>query len=93
MLAAFNIASSLYNLFCDNDSAIHIAHNDSFHEQSKHIELDCHITRTKIISGLIKLLPIYVKNQIADILTKPLPAVAFHDIISKLGMNNIHGSA
>jgi len=53
------IATSIY---CDNQSAIQIGHNDVFYEQKKHIELDCHFTSQHIVRGTIRLLSISSSN-------------------------------
>ena len=37
--------------YCDNRSAIYISHNNVFYEHTKHIEIDCHITRQHLKKG------------------------------------------
>uniref|UniRef100_A0A803PK78 Reverse transcriptase Ty1/copia-type domain-containing protein n=1 Tax=Cannabis sativa TaxID=3483 RepID=A0A803PK78_CANSA len=45
-------------IYCDNQSAIHIANNPTFHKRTKHIELDYHFIREMIKASAIRLIPV-----------------------------------
>ena len=77
-------------LFCDNKAAISIANDPVQHDRTKHIEIDRHFIKEKLISGLICLPFVKTEHQLADILTKGLSSKMFHPLCFKLGMRDIY---
>ncbi|KAJ9566607.1 hypothetical protein OSB04_002573 [Centaurea solstitialis] len=73
-------------LGCDNTSAIQIAHNDIFHERTKHIEIDCHFVRQHVVCKTIQLQSISTDDQPADIFTKAHLPGRFRELVSKLNL-------
>jgi hypothetical protein len=57
-------------LYCDNESAINLAKNSTFHSNTKHIQLWYHFIRSILEDGHLKLEKIHMSQNPADMLTK-----------------------
>lgn len=65
-------ASERIVLYCDNNSAIQFAKNNSYSNRTKHIEIKTSFIREKIDSGTMELVHLPTEKMLADILTKPV---------------------
>ena len=73
-------------IICDNHSCIKMIENLVFHDKTKHIEVRYHFIRDMVQKGAIKLKSVPTKEQVADVLTKPLARVKFEYFRDKLGV-------
>ena len=69
-------------LWCDNISALALASNPVF--RTKHIEVDYHFVREKVLNHDILIKFISTSNQVADIFTKGLSLSRFMYLKDKL---------
>ena len=71
-------------LLCDNLSAVLLSHNPILHARTKHIELDIHFVRERVMANKLKIQHVPASAQLADIMTKPFPSAAFQELRNKL---------
>ena len=73
-------------IWCDNLSATKLAHNPVFHSRTKHIEIDMHYVRNKVLAAELNIQYIPSEEKVVDIMTKPLSFIRFNYLIAKLNV-------
>lgn len=74
-------------LLIDNNAALKLTRNPELHDRTKHIGLKYHFLREMTLSGRINTQRVSSKDNLADLLTKPLPRDASENLIKGLGMD------
>lgn len=75
-------------IWCNNQSAIAVAHNPVFHARTRHVEIDLFFVREKVLAKELHVQYVPYVDQVADVFTKPLPQPRFCFLRSKLSVKN-----
>ena len=73
-------------VYCDNQSPIHLAKNQSFNERSKHIDVRLHFVRDIIAVGEIGVGKVPTEDNPSDMLTKSLNVTKFKHCLNLINM-------
>ena len=76
-------------IWCDNIGATYLSANPLFHACTKHIEIDFHFVRDQVIFGKLKVKFLSSKDQLADIMTKPLATALFKFLSHNLNVREL----
>nr|GEU63075.1 reverse transcriptase domain-containing protein [Tanacetum cinerariifolium] len=80
------LGEKLIPIYCDSKPAIAISCNPVQHSRTKHIVLRYHFIKEHVEKGTIEMYFIKMDYQLADLLTKALPAEHFKYLVRRLGM-------
>jgi len=80
--------SSTTTIWCDNLGATYLSVNPIFYARTKHVEVDYHFVCDKVAKKGIQIRFIPSKDQLVDVLTKPLASSVFASLRSKLHVDN-----
>jgi len=82
----FGDLTSPTTLFCDNQAAIALTHDNQYHPRTKHIDVRYHWICWVVEKGSIRLIYCPTDDMVADVLTKALPSAKVKHFAASLGL-------
>jgi hypothetical protein len=73
-------------VYCGNISVVYLSTNLVQHQRTKHVKIDLHFIREKVVIGQVRILHVPTTSQFADIFTKGLPSSVFNEFRSSLNI-------
>jgi hypothetical protein len=65
---------------------VYLSNNPVQHQRTKHVEIDLHFVREKVVIGQIRVLHVPMTSQFTDVFTKGLPSSVFEEFRSSLNI-------
>ena len=75
-------------VYCDSQSAIHLAKNQVYHSRTKHIDVRFHFIREILDEGDILLQKIGTEDNPADMLTKVVTGIKFQHCLELINISH-----
>ncbi|OAE23042.1 hypothetical protein AXG93_3571s1050 [Marchantia polymorpha subsp. ruderalis] len=91
LIHELGIVQNEVELFCDNQSAIHLTKNEMFLERTKHIDVKLHFIRDVVAEGSVVVEKMHTDENPADMATKAVTGIKFRhccDLINVAKLSN-----
>lgn len=86
LLADFGKPVDALTIFTDNQAALALLKNPVSSVRTKHIDVIHHFARERVERNEVQFVYIASQDNVADTMTKPLPAVRFRECCADMGM-------
>ena len=89
LLDDLGVGQKHVTVFCDSQSAIHLAKNQVYHARTKHIDVRYHFVREIIEEGVVLVQKIKTDDNPADMLTKVVTTIKFNHCLHLINIAKV----
>ena len=89
LLDDLGVGQKQVTVFCDSQSAIHLAKNQVYHARTKHIDVRYHFVREFIEEGGVLVQKIKTDDNPADMLTKVVTTIKFNHCLDLINIAKV----